>query len=226
MTVLDDLHGPLSSLDADGRATLMAHGRQRTYARDQALVVQGAQDHHVHVLLTGHTKVTRVTSTGHELLLALRGPGEVIGELSAIDGRPRSASVVALEPVEGLELPRHRFINFLTARPRLLLAVTRSLVARLRESNRRSIDLAAETVATRLGRQLLRLLADHGQRSGDAVALDLALTQAELAASIGSSREAVSHALARLRRDGIVTTGRRRVTVLDLTGLREVARLA
>lgn len=223
MTVLDELRGPLSSLDADGRAALAARGRQRTFARNQSLVVQGAQDHHVHILLAGHTKVTRVTSDGHELLLGFRGPGEVVGELAAIDGRPRSASVVALERVAALELARNRFIGFLTARPRLHLALTRSLVARLRDSDHRSVDLATRPVATRLGRRLLRLVADHGRRTSDGIAIDLGLTHAELAASIGASREAVSHALARLRQEEVVTTGRRTVTIVDVAGLRRIA---
>lgn len=223
MARLSSLHGPFSALTAEDREALVRAGRWREYTAGEQLVRQGSNDRFVHVLATGRVKVVRATSDGQELFLALHGSGDVLGELAAIDGGARSGSVVAFDRVVALQVPGDAFVTYLRERPEVMLEVLRTVAGRLRATDNRLVDLASETTETRLARQLLRLLAQHGDPSEDGMVLGLSLTQADLASLIGASREGVSHALGRLRRAGAVQTGRRRLVITDVELLRSAA---
>jgi CRP/FNR family cyclic AMP-dependent transcriptional regulator len=165
--------------------------------------MEGDEPHDVVVIESGEVKLTTTALTGHELVLDILGPGEVIGELSAIDRAPRSATAVALTELEVVSLSADRFVAFLDDTPaaaRAMLAVT---VQRLRHANRRQLEYSSSDA---LGRVCARLdeLAD---RSADTGQPELALTQTELAQWCGLSREAVVKALRKLRDLGWITTG-------------------
>jgi CRP/FNR family transcriptional regulator, cyclic AMP receptor protein len=167
--------------------------------------------------------VVRTTPEGREVLLALRGPGDTLGELAAFDPAPRLATVTALEPLRSLAIDGQRFVGFLTDRPRAMLAMLRLLARRNRESDRRLVDTRVEEALTRLARHLLELGARYGAASADGLELDVPLSQQQLAAWVGVSREAVSAGLRTLREQGAVATGRMRITLLDIDRLRDIA---
>src|SRR5689334_14717734 len=100
----------LEALETDHRQALQARGTVRRFPRGNALAHSGQIGDRVLILLDGHVKLTRVTDDGRDVLLAIRGPGDLVGEQSAIDGLPRSASVVALDAVEALALTPDDFL--------------------------------------------------------------------------------------------------------------------
>lgn len=221
---LPPLDGPLAVLDDRARDDLLALGTWRTFTAGQALVHQGGPSGDLYVLVEGRVRVVVTTADGVELLLAVLGPGGTVGELSVLDGQPRSASVVALEPVRALRVGGTSFGQFLLARPRAVVGLLRVLSGRLRAADELRLQLSVAPAEQRLARGLLALAAEHGTVSEDGIHLEAPLSQSDLAAYVGLSREAVNQALRSLRERGLVATARRSVTVVDLEGLRDRAR--
>lgn len=179
------------------------------------LLRQGDTTQHVHVLLTGCVKIARSESDGSRAILTLRAAGDVVGDLAAVDLRPRSATVTALTATVTRLLTGAQFRNLL-ARPAFAAGFAAYTVGRLRSSDAQRTALAILSVRERLARALIQL--DHGgPRRHPRPAIQL--SQAELAELIGASRNAVVTELAALRDDGIVSTGRRRITIADRAAL-------
>jgi CRP/FNR family transcriptional regulator, cyclic AMP receptor protein len=201
---------------------LLDAGRERRFDSGELLLRQGDEGAFVLLLSVGRVKITRVESDGRRLLLAVRGPGEALGELSAWDGSSRTATVAALGPCLAHALPAHRFCQLVRqyAPDEVLL---RHVFARLREGEDIRADLAHLGAGQRLARILLRLAATVGSVGGTSSSLDLGLSQEELGLAAGLSRSAVAAELGRFRDRGLVSTGRRRVVLLDVFGLRRLA---
>lgn len=217
------MQGPLSVLDGTDRVALLNIAGTRSYQAGEVIVAQGDRVRDVHVLLDGRAAVVRTTAEGREVLLALRGPGDTLGELAAFDPAPRMATVTALEALTSLVVPGDHFVGFLGQRPHAMLAMLKLLARRNRESDRRLVDTRAQDTLTRLARHLLELGARYGAASPDGLELDVPLSQQQLAAWVGVSREAVSGALRQLREQRAVATGRMRITLTDIDTLRTIA---
>lgn len=211
--------GFLAELEADERSDLEQLGAVRRYRRGDVLFHQGDDAGAVVVLRGGHVKATMLDD-GREVILGFPGPGELLGELSAVDGQPRSATVRAIDDVEAFVVPGSAFRAFLERRPRIALVLLRAVAERLRESDRQRLDYAVNDVVVRVAGRLVDLCDRYGAQDGGAIDVGLAITQDELAAWAGASREAVAKAMALLRTLGWVQTERRRILVLDLPALR------
>lgn len=209
--------------DADRRA-LLERGVRRRFAAGAALAHQRQAPERVLLLLEGHVKVMAVDEEGREALLALRGPGDLLGELSALDGLPLSASIVALEQVEALALPAGAFQAFLAERSGAAMLLLRMLAGRLRDADAKRAEFARADTIGRLAARLLELASGHGEDDGEGrVRIALPLSQDDLAGWTGASREAVGRALATLRGCGWVETGRRRIVVCDRDALERLS---
>lgn len=202
---------------------LKTRGVRRPFRRGSFLMTEGESSDHVIVLLTGRAKCSSYTQDGKEVVLAVRGPGELLGELSALDGGQRSTTVAALENIEALVIPAERFIAFLTDHPRLAIQLLQTTIRRLRDSDRKRVEFGAFDTPARVARRLLELVDRYGEAEGASVRISLSLTQDELAGWTGSSREAVSKALREFRDRQWVATGRRTIVVLDVEALRQRA---
>ncbi len=205
------------------REALLASGAVRSFPRGTVLFHEHDDSDSVVVLLEGRVKVYSLTRDGKEVVFAFRQPGDVLGELAAVDGRPRSAAVSALEDVTASFVPAAAFRSYLEGHPRVALLLFEMLSARLRDADRKRVEFAAYDTVGRVAARLAELSAEHGVPAGEGVEITLPLSQDELAGWTGSSREAVGKALHMLRDLGWVETGRRRVTVLDLEALRRRA---
>jgi CRP/FNR family transcriptional regulator, cyclic AMP receptor protein len=214
--------GFLGELAADERAELEQLGSVRRYRRGDVLFHQGDDAGAVLVLISGHVKAAMLND-GREVILAFPGPGELLGELSAIDGQPRSGTVRAVDDVEALVIPGSAFRAFLEHKPRIALVLLRSVIARLRTADRQRVDYAVNDVVVRVAGRLVELCDRFGSEDGSGVHIGLSITQDELAAWVGASREAVAKAMALLRTLGWVQTERRRILVRDLDALRRYA---
>jgi CRP/FNR family transcriptional regulator, cyclic AMP receptor protein len=213
----------VARLDPVDREELMARGRRRRWPAGASLFLEGERSATVLVITSGRVKVFSLTAHGEEIVLAVRGPGALLGELSAIDGAPRGASVAALEPVEAVVVPVAAFIDFLRSHAAAAVVLLQLVTGRLRDSDRKRVEFAAYDIAARVARRLLELAERFGEPDEHGVRITVALSQDELAGWVGASREAVAKALRVLRDRGLVTTGRRTMTVLDLAGLRRRA---
>jgi CRP/FNR family cyclic AMP-dependent transcriptional regulator len=214
--------GFLSELDPGEREELEKIASVRRYRRGDVLFHQGDDAGAVVVLLEGHVKAAMMND-GREVILAFPGPGELLGELSAVDGEPRSGTVRAVDEVQALVVPGSAFRALLERRPRIALVLLRAVTARLRESDRQRLDYAVNDVVVRVAGRLVDLCDRYGAEDEAGIDVGLAITQDELAAWAGASREAVAKGMAVLRALGWVKTERRRIVVLDLPALRRYA---
>jgi CRP-like cAMP-binding protein len=184
-------------------------------------VAEGSTGSETLLIRRGHVKVVRVGAGGNEALLAVRGPGDLVGEFAALAGAPRSATLVALGGVEAAVIPAERFQRFLREHPAAAGAILADVIGRLRDSDRQRVESAGYDAPTRLAVLLLKLAEEHGvARPGGGHSIGLPLSQQDLADAIGASRESVARALATFRDAGLVSTGRRAIVVLDAAGLR------
>nr|BFE84156.1 Crp/Fnr family transcriptional regulator [Planobispora longispora] len=186
------------------------------------LMTEGDVSDWVLVLTAGRVKVSSHTASGTEVVLAIRGPGSLLGEFSVIDGLPRSATVTALEPVEGIAV--RDFTAFLQQHGRIAVLLLQMVTSRVRDADRKRIEYGAFDTTGRVATRLVELAERYGKPANGGIRVELPLSQDELAGWTGASREAVSKALRSLRDRGLIATGRRRVVVHDLEGLRRRAR--
>lgn len=196
-------------------------GRLRTYASGDLLFVEGDHSHTVYVCIEGRVRVFLTMPSGRELLIGIKLPGDEFGELSALDGRPRSASALAIGPIVVAELRADRFIEVLTDEPHLFVAVCRNLSAQLRLTNNRLVVRNSNSATVRTARMLVELASLMMRHSGSSSSYEVSITQSELADWIGATRESTARALAGFRRAGLVETCRGRIVVLDVLGLNE-----
>ncbi|HET9561362.1 MAG TPA: Crp/Fnr family transcriptional regulator [Propionibacteriaceae bacterium] len=212
----------LSDLD---RSDLLSLGRPRAFRRGASIVVQGDHSDVVLVLMRGLVKVALDTDDGHEIVLSVLRPGDLIGEFEAVDhdGGPRTASNVALEAVDTRVMTGEDFRCYLESHPGAALALLRAIIHRLRNADQRRIDSGSRDTVRRLAHLLAELADEHGRVTSAGIDIDIPLTQQELASLIASSRESIVRSLRSLRSRRLVTTARRRITIRDLAGLRREA---
>lgn len=210
-------------LAAEDQASLRAVGAERAYDTGDYLFLEGDEPTHAIVLLAGQLKLTRSSPDGRSVLIEIRQQGELVGESGPIDRQPRSASAVALTPVEALVVPAAAFRRLLEERGTVALQLIVTLVERLRESAERRLESGTSDAVTRLAGRLVELSEDKPQTTAGEVVLGSALTQQDLAEWIGVSRDAVVLAFRQLRALGLIETGRRQIRILDLEGLRHFA---
>jgi CRP/FNR family cyclic AMP-dependent transcriptional regulator len=213
----------LTSLSSTERDALRARGIVRRFARGAALFHELQPPDRVLILIKGCVKLSCLGNEGKEVVLAIRGPGDLLGELSAIDGDPRSATATALEPVEALALTGDDFRSFLEANPGASLSIMSMLSRRLRDADRKRVEFAAQDSMTRVAARVVELAERFGDEATRGLQIDLPISQEELAGWTGCSRDSVVKALQAMRNLGWIETQRRRIVVRDLDALRRHA---
>ncbi|MEM7442351.1 MAG: Crp/Fnr family transcriptional regulator [Pseudomonadota bacterium] len=216
--------GLFGALDPALLDQLGALCRRRDLARGQILFSQGDEADGLYIVTAGILRILLVAGDGRELTLNLMEPGDVVGEISLLDGLPRSAGAVAMTDVTCLVLSRTDFEAALDENPSL----SRQIIYALCELLRRNTDLIGDRAFLGLRGRLCRLLnalaVGHG-RAGDDGATEIALriTQSDLATMLGATREAVNKQMNALAKMGLVRIAHGRVLVLDEAGLAELA---
>ncbi len=208
----------LAQEDADA---LVARTRRRNVGRSEVILRAGAAGDDVVVVLSGRVRLVAYGADKREVVLALRGPGELLGEMAALGGQRRTASAIAVDEVEAGFLHADEFREFLGAHPDAALVLLRMLVRRLTEADRDRVALATQDSVGRVAKRLLDLSAEHGTPTESGTRIELSITQDELARWTGATRETVSRALRLMRELGWVSTDHRAITVLDAAALRD-----
>ncbi len=198
---------------------LAAESRRCRFAAGDMIMYQGDPGAACHVLVQGRVRVFVVGEDGRELAMHILGPGEIVGEMALFDDLPRSANVEALEETRTLEWRRDALLRCLQKSPELALSMLRSMSTRLRYATGDAEGLASLTVAERLLQRLRRLADWSGMAVPDGVRIVPPMTQQELAALVGTSRESVNRALVRLRRQGRVRLDDGWIVLLNWTPL-------
>jgi CRP-like cAMP-binding protein len=203
----------LAPVPADDRSRLVARLRRRAYRRDEVIFHQGDPADTLHLIAAGHVSV-RVTLPGGEFVtVALSGPGDVFGELALVGGpRPRSATVIALDPCETLSLGRDQFEHLRESYPgvnRFLLELLARRIERLDSQLLEALYVPAER---RVLRRLLDLCQLYG---GDGQHTVIPVTQEMLASLAGTTRPTANQVLGRLAASQLVEVSRGQIVVLN-----------
>jgi CRP/FNR family cyclic AMP-dependent transcriptional regulator len=183
-----------SSLDNDYVRALADLGTVRSYPKNTILIQEGDKSDQVYVVLAGKLKVYLADSEGKEIIVDLLGPGQYFGEM-ALEGEPRSASVMTLEPSKLSIVERERFKRFLAENPEAAYSLIVTLIRRARNLTRAVGDLALLDVYGRVA----RLLLDNAREQGGRLVVTERMTQQEIAKRVGASREMVWRILDDLR---------------------------
>ncbi|EFL32840.1 transcriptional regulator [Streptomyces viridochromogenes DSM 40736] len=210
----------------EARGELLELGVPARFEAGKVLLTEGARTRHMLVLLSGFAKVTARVENGEESLLAVRVGGDSVGEMAALDGSPRSATVTACGPLSAMVVQPAALHALLARRPEVHLALTRILADRLRWANRRRLDFKGYPAKVRLARLLVELATRYGRPVGDGTVLGCRLTQPELAALTGAAETTIHKGLRELRREGLLETGYGSTLIRDLDRLREIGDLA
>ena len=210
-----------SMLRDDELAELYELGVTRRHGRGTALFHEGDDAGAVLLIQAGRVKASLTSPEGMEVVLSLSGPGELVGELAAMEGVQRAATITVVEDLEALAVSGAAFRAWIDRNPRLATVMWRITAARLRGAGADRLDFAAHDVTARVARRLVELAADSSTASSGEIVIDM--TQDELASWVAASREAVSRALLTLRELGWVQTRRGHVVVSDLAAVSRYA---
>ncbi len=198
--------------------------RRRRFRRGEAIFHLGDPGDALFLIVSGAVKISLPTEDGGEAILATLRPGEIFGELALLDGAPRSASAAAMEPTEVLVLARSRFEELVEAVPAMRTALLRTLAAEIRRLTEQVAELHFLDIPARLAARLLRLTEEAGTRQADGtIRLDGRLSQGELAAMIGATRQTVNRYLGSFAAAGLLRLERDAIVVVDPAGLARTA---
>jgi len=212
------------ALDEEGTEALRAGVTEVQLARGDRLFDEGDPGDRLYVVLDGKMKLHRTSADGRENLISLMGPGEMFGELSLFDPRPRTMSASAVTEARLAALAHDGLRSWLTARPDVAMHLLAALARRLRRTNEVMSDLVFTDVPGRVAKALLDLAARFGSQQDEGLQVNHDLTQEELAQLVGASRETVNKALADFVARGWIQLQPKSVLLIDTERLRRRAR--
>jgi CRP/FNR family transcriptional regulator, cyclic AMP receptor protein len=213
----------LGRVRASSRAELLSLGVPREYPPRRRIIRQWEESRYAALLVAGIVKVVGSVRAGSEALLDIRVGGDLVGEMSALDGQPRSASVVACGAVQARLIRHGDLKGFLDRHPDVAQEISRIISLRLRWANRRRLDFLAHDATTRTARVLVELADTYGRRTAEGTDLGLELTQAEIASIAGVAQATAEKALHAVEHADLIRRGYRRIVVTDLERLRHFA---
>jgi CRP-like cAMP-binding protein len=198
--------------------TLLRTAAIEVFRARQMLFHEGDPGGSMYVILSGRVKVSAYSAAGKECVLSFAGPGEVLGEITLLDGGSRTASGCALEDTRALHIARRDFLPVLESNPRAALHIVGVLCERLRTTSRMVEDTVFLAAAPRLARALIRLLGMHGEA--------VKLPQSTLGAHVGLMRESVNRQLRLWEEDGVIRSGEDGIVVVKRDVLERIAELS
>jgi CRP/FNR family cyclic AMP-dependent transcriptional regulator len=193
--------------------------RRRRFRRNEVIFHQGDPGDSLHIVAAGAIKIVLPSAEGEEAIIATLRVGDFFGELSLLDGAPRSATATALEPCETLVLARPIFLQLLADDPGLRDALLTGLSRELRRLTAHVEELHFLDLAGRLAMRLTRLARDAVPDRNSDVSLDWPYTQSDLAAMIGGTRQSVNRLLSSLVEDGLLRIEPDKIVITDVEAL-------
>lgn len=204
--------------------SVLAQAAVRRVARNELILRRGDPSSGANIVVSGRVRIGTISEDGREVALGVLGPGDVLGEMSVLDGEEVSADVTALEDCVLLFIERARFLRLLRANSDMCLRLMAVLCKRLRRSNAALEDLALLDLSARLARLLLRLAQDYGAPATPrGVRIEVKLSQKDLGTLVGSSREKVNKQLREWEMEGVVGKDQGRMVILRRDALAAAA---
>jgi CRP-like cAMP-binding protein len=214
-----------AGLGPEALQTIARTLRVRHFRRGEVLFHEGDPGDALFIVASGAIKVVVPSDEGEEAILATLRRGDFLGELALLDGAPRSASAIALEATDTLTLPRAQFRALTSMEPAIRDALLAALARELRRLTTHVAELHFLDLTGRLAARLARLAEENGEVMPDgSIRLDAPLTQSDLAAMIGATRQSVNKLLREFEQDGLLRLERDTIVVPDVQALARAAR--
>lgn len=211
----------LGGLSAPALAQLARQCAWRSYRPGQQVISRESKDRQVCFIVRGKVRVSVYSAAGREVAFRDVGAGRCIGEISAIDGLPRSANVEAVEESMIAAIPPQVFWKLLETEPSVMANVVRLLTATIRSLSDRLFELSTLGIQNRVHAEILRLAKEAGVRNGVA-AIDPAPRHVDIASRISTNREQVTKELSAMARQGLVAKRGRALVVPDVPRLERI----
>jgi CRP-like cAMP-binding protein len=192
-----------------------------TYGKHEQVLGDHDRTTDVFFVLSGSVRVNSYAESGREVIFSEVGAGDIFGEFAAVDGLPRSAAVVAQSDCVLARMSAAKFLEILRSNGAVSVHLVELLVAKIRRMSERVFEVSALAVRERVRRELLRLAATKGTEFRHGIVIRPAPTHYEIAASIGSHREAVTREFNRLEEEQIIEVRRQQIRIVDIAKLRE-----
>lgn len=209
------------TLDGKARASIARHCHTYRYAPQSAIVRNQDTSNDVYFVLSGRVRATLFSRSGREVAFRDLGPGEMFGDLSAIDGRPRCANVITQEESVVLSMGSPAFQDVLRNHPPVAFSVLCGLTALVRHLSDRVVEFSTLGVNNRIHAEILRLAREHPQ-DGNQVEITDPPTHADIASRVSTRREAVTKELSRLTDSGLIERRGKSLVVRDVERLRHM----
>ncbi|TCO57248.1 Crp/Fnr family transcriptional regulator [Actinocrispum wychmicini] len=210
------------------RKAIESLATRRGYRPGDFLCHEGDETNHVIIVLSGSVRVLSHSIDDRAVVIGVRTPGDIIGEQAALDNRPRSATLQAVDEVEVITLTGSRFANLCQSHARLSWALLGVFSGRLRDMGRQRTEYGGGSASRRVFAQLAEMAVQsrsgHTNGSGSAIEIRHRSTQQQLAANAATSRESYARALRDLRERGIISTGRGWILIHRPDELQRLAR--
>jgi CRP/FNR family transcriptional regulator, cyclic AMP receptor protein len=212
-------HFVLRHLRPEELARVAASASVTHYKSQQTIFQKGDPGASMMAVVSGRVKICAFSVEGKEIVLNYIDRGSMFGEISLLDGQPRSADAVAIEQTELLVLERNRVLPILTANPEIIAQVLSVLCQRLRQTSEALEDALLRDVSCRVARGLLRLARAFGKPVPKGLRLDIQISQQQLGSVIGITRESVNKVITEWSRAGYLSVDNRYITILDRDAL-------
>lgn len=213
----------LGRIDAEDLHALARAAIRRSFAAGEIMFLRGEPGDGVFAIARGSVRVFVEGASGGDVVVGTRGEGDVLGEMSLLDGMPRSASARAIDDVTALYVSKDRFDAWLREHPGAARAMLEALARRLREATDQVAGMALLSVEARVARHLARLFDSAAKDAAATAVASIAVNQTELARALGVTRESVNKHLARMKQAGVLDVASGRVTLLDPQALEALA---
>ncbi len=213
----------MASMDRADCKTLFSTARRRNFRAGQTIFAAGEPGEMVMLIEEGRVEVSVTSLSGRKSVLAHMGPGEVLGEIAALDGGERSADTVAASDVAGLVLSRTNILAFVTERPNIAEAIIRELCRKVRNASDMFTTQSVAEGGPRLAQALLRLFDKWGEDSPAGLRLAERFSQTELGEFSGLARENVNRHLKAWTTQNILTNDGRHLVLRDRDALADIA---
>jgi len=199
---------------------LVSSLRLKSLKQGQTLFWKGDEGTALYIVKKGTIKIVLPSTEGDEIIVTMFSEGDFFGEMALLDGEPRSADAVAIEPSEVFILSRNNFLSFLQSNVNAIKSTLSLLSKRLRRTDDMLENTCFLNISARLVKKLIELAESHGRTKGSEVLIDLSLTQKELGDMIGATRESVNKELKALRKQGLIITEESKIQILDISRLK------
>ena len=192
------------------------------YPKNKIIFLEEEEGNELYMILKGSVKIVRISESGEEITLAVLQKGDFFGEMSLLDGKPRSATVISDEDSILILFNKNNFEKVIEKYPRIALKLLKELTSRLRKADDLIGNLAFLNVSGRIAGILLQLAEDYGQKAEEGVIFKSRPTHQAIANMVGSSRETVTRVLKRFEEKQYIMMSGKDITIFDKENIKNI----